>query len=190
MRMSKWSYHADFIVYPVLIVAIGARSLWQTNSAAEAVWLLAAAAGWLAWSALEYIIHRWVLHRTPPFRGLHAQHHLHPSALIGTPTWLSATLFAGLWVAVAHTASGTAAGGLTTGLMSGYLVYTLIHDAVHHRAARPGSWLYRAKIRHALHHRLGADCNFGVSSGVWDTVLGTSVSACVTRHAANARAPR
>jgi sterol desaturase/sphingolipid hydroxylase (fatty acid hydroxylase superfamily) len=174
MRMSKCSYYADFIVYPLLIVAIAARSLWKTDLAAETVWLLAAASGWLAWPAIEYVAHRWVLHRAPPFRELHALHHAHPGALIGTPTWLSATLFAALWVAVAHTASSTAAGGVTAGLMSGYLVYTLIHDAVHHRAAQPGSWLYRAKVRHALHHRPGADCNYGVSSAVWDTIFGTA----------------
>lgn len=174
MGMTKWSYRADFIVYPVLIFAIGSRSLRDASLSSDRVWLIAAVAGGLSWTAIEYLLHRWVLHCIPPFRELHAQHHAHPGALIGTPTWLSATLFLGLWVAITHTVSRSVAGGLATGLMTGYLVYTLIHDAVHHRAARPGSWLHRAKLRHALHHRPGADGNYGVSSGVWDKIFGTS----------------
>jgi sterol desaturase/sphingolipid hydroxylase (fatty acid hydroxylase superfamily) len=174
MRLSKWGYQADFIVYPVLIAGVALRSLWSAPPPRGAAWLAAAALGLLAWTLLEYTLHRWVLHGVPPFRQLHAQHHEHQGALIGTPTWVSAPLFLGLWAAIAHAAGDATAGGAAAGLMTGYLIYAFIHDAVHHRAARPGSWLFRAKTRHALHHRPGAHCNFGVSSGAWDAVLRTA----------------
>ena len=83
-------------------------------------------------------------------------------------------LFLALWAGLALEASTFVAGGLTTGLMIGYLAYAAVHDAVHHRRARPGSWLYHAKLRHARHHRAEASSEFGVSSGVWDAVLRTT----------------
>ena len=180
MHLSKWAYRADFVVYPALIAAAGLHAFWHATLLAGEYGLAAVCAGVLAWTALEYALHRWVLHRVPPFRKLHALHHQHPGALIGTPTWLSASLFIGLWAAVAHVISASMAGGLAAGLMTGYLVYVFVHDAVHHRAARPGSWLYRAKVRHALHHRPGVNCNFGVSSGRWDAIFGTSCALTLT----------
>jgi len=174
MRLSNWGYQADFFVYPVLIAVCATVTLWQAPLRAVEPSLAALGAGLIAWTALEYALHRWLLHRVPPFSRLHALHHAHPSALIGTPTWLSAPLFLALWAALALEASTFVAGGIATGLMIGYLAYAAVHDAVHHRRARPGSWLYHAKLRHARHHRAEADSEFGVSSGIWDAVLRTT----------------
>ncbi len=174
MRLSNWGYQADFFVYPVLIAVCATVTLWHAPLRAVEPSLAALGAGLIAWTALEYALHRWLLHRVPPFSRLHALHHAHPSALIGTPTWLSAPLFLALWAALALEASTFVAGGLATGLMIGYLAYAAVHDAVHHRRARPGSWLYHAKLRHARHHRAEADSEFGVSSGIWDAVLRTT----------------
>ena len=172
MRLSKWGYHADFVVYPVLIGYLALRSLWHATPQAEETWLAATAAGLLGWTALEYAIHRWLLHHVPPFRRLHALHHERPAALIGTPTWLSALLFLLLWEVAVHEFPIAAVDGIGVGMMAGYLAYAFVHDAVHHRRARPGSWLYYAKLRHARHHRPLATGDFGVSTGVWDWALG------------------
>ncbi len=174
MRLSNWGYHADFFIYPALIVACATVTLWHAPLQAVEPSLAAVGAGLIAWTALEYALHRWLLHRVPPFSRLHALHHAHPAALIGTPTWLSAPLFLALWAALALETSAFVAGGLVTGLMIGYLAYAAVHDAVHHRRARPGSWLYHAKLRHARHHRAEASSEFGVSSGIWDAVLHTT----------------
>ena len=173
MRLSSWGYHADFFVYPALIAASASWALWHQPAHATGHWFEAVGLGLLAWTAIEYVLHRWVLHRVPPFNRLHGMHHAHPGALIGTPTWLSTSLFLTLWAALGHEASAPVAGGLATGLMTGYLAYALVHDAVHHRRARPRSWLYRAKLRHARHHRTGSNSDFGVSTGFWDGVLRT-----------------
>lgn len=174
MRLSDWGYRADFYVYPVLIVACATVTLWHAPLRALGPAIAAAGMGLIAWTALEYLLHRWLLHRVPPFNRLHALHHANPSALIGTPTWLSAPLFLALWAALTLEATALVAGGLTTGLMIGYLAYAAVHDAVHHRRARPGSWLHHAKLRHARHHRVEASSEFGVSSGLWDAILRTS----------------
>lgn len=170
MRLSTWGYRADFFVYPALIVACATVTLWHAPQRAVEASIAAGGVGLITWTALEYALHRWLLHRVPPFSRLHALHHAHPAVMIGTPTWLSAPLFLALWAALAAESPHAVAGGLSAGLMLGYLAYTALHDALHHRQARPGSWLHRAKLRHARHHRAGARTNFGVSTGLWDRI--------------------
>lgn len=173
MQMNRWSYRADFVVYPLLIAAALALALRHPRPGPSLSCLVALAAGWLAWTAIEYTLHRWVLHRLPPFRRWHEAHHASPTAYIGTPTWLSGALFVAAWAALAAALPRATAAGLAAGSMIGYLVYAAIHDAVHHRRAAGGSWLHRAKLRHALHHRAGVHGPYGVSTLAWDHVFGT-----------------
>jgi sterol desaturase/sphingolipid hydroxylase (fatty acid hydroxylase superfamily) len=123
---------------------------------------------------MEYVAHRFVLHRVPPFTRLHARHHAAPTALIGTPTWASVAILAiGVFLPLWWEAGVNLASGFSAGLILGYLWYVSVHHAVHRWRARQGSYLYRAKLRHAMHHRARPSCNFGVTSGLWDFVLGS-----------------
>lgn len=176
MQLNRWSYRADYAVLPLLVAAVGLVSLQQASAWQVEEWIASALGGFVGWTLLEYGLHRWLLHRLPPFRRLHEAHHARPCELIGTPTWLSAPLFAVTWAVLAHELRQSAAGGIAAGLMLGYLAYCLLHDAVHHRRASPGSWLARAKRRHARHHRRGARSDFGVTTGVWDRVFGSSTA--------------
>ncbi len=180
MRLSKWNYYADFAVYPPLIAMTAVRALWHASLAVAGIALGAIALGLAAWSVLEYVLHRWVLHRIEPLRGLHELHHAHPAELIGTPAWFSAALFLMAWRGLAHWEPAFFAAALAAGLMAGYLVYTAVHAAVHHLRVRPGSWLHRAKLRHARHHQ-DERCNFAVSCDLWDRLLGTERMTNVTR---------
>jgi sterol desaturase/sphingolipid hydroxylase (fatty acid hydroxylase superfamily) len=49
------------------------------------------------WTLLEYLLHRFVLHRIPTFARMHAVHHASPRAFVGTPTWVSLLT---LWIAI------------------------------------------------------------------------------------------
>ncbi len=173
VHLSKLGYYADFYVYPVLILALSVRSIWHGSQVDATHWIASVIVGISAWTALEYVLHRWVLHGMTAFASLHALHHERPIALIGTPTWLSATLFMVLVVVLAQFASAPIADGFVGGLMTGYLAYVLVHDAVHHRRAPPGTWLHRAKVRHSRHHRFASTSAFGVSTELWDWILGT-----------------
>jgi len=174
MQLSKWGFQADFVVYPLLILTVTLKGLWHTATPGAEHWLAAAFAGVLGWTLVEYAMHRWVLHRLQPFKRLHAMHHARPTALIGTPTWLSATLFAALWAVLGREVSVPTAAGLVAGLMTGYLAYVSLHFALHHRRTSPGSWLRRTKLRHARHHRPGSATDYGVSTGFWDRLFGTA----------------
>jgi sterol desaturase/sphingolipid hydroxylase (fatty acid hydroxylase superfamily) len=184
MRLSKWSYVADFVVYPLLLVAAAGLSLRHASMWQAEQWFALAAVGVVAWTAIEYALHRWLLHHVPPFKRLHAAHHARPAALIGTPTWVSAPLFLGAWALFAHEWPRPLGGGFAAGLMFGYLAYAIVHDAVHHRRAAPGTWLHGAKLRHARHHRVGAAGDFGVSTDLWDRLFG---SASAPHHPASTR---
>jgi sterol desaturase/sphingolipid hydroxylase (fatty acid hydroxylase superfamily) len=146
--------------------------LGNASAVARIDWALALLAGIAVFSLLEYVAHRFVLHRVPPFRRLHAQHHAAPTALIGTPTWLSVAILAvGVFLPLWWGAGINLASGFSAGLILGYLWYVSMHHAVHRWRARQGSYLYRAKLRHAVHHRAEPWCNFGVTTGLWDFLL-------------------
>ena len=66
----------------------------------------------------------------------------------------------------------TPAAAAFTGFAAGYLAYDTIHFATHHASTR--SILAREwKRRHFRHHYADSTCDFGVSSPLWDIVLGT-----------------
>jgi sterol desaturase/sphingolipid hydroxylase (fatty acid hydroxylase superfamily) len=175
MRLSKAGYYADFVVYPLLLLPLGGVLFWSGTRRQEMLWAAACVAGAAGFSLIEYLMHRFVLHRVAPFRGLHEMHHDSPTALVGTPTWLSAALIGGgvllpLW----WQAGPEIASGLSFGLIVGYLWYVSLHHAVHRWPARAGSYLHRAKRRHALHHHARLPCNFGVTTGCWDRLFGSA----------------
>lgn len=186
LEHGKLAYRADFVLYGSAMVLLGAALLGAAPPG-HGWWLAAcSAAGLAAWSGIEYGLHRFVLHGPMPFRRWHALHHTRPTALIGTPTLLTATLFlllaflpalvlSDLWTACA----------LTLGLLAGYLVYGITHHALHHwRGDR--AWLRSLKRWHAMHHRAAQPCCYGVTSPFWDHVFGTAPTPRDVRHRTDA----
>jgi len=174
LEHSRAAYRADFALHAAAMVLLAALLAWD---APQARWLQALAlvlAGLASWTAIEYALHRFVLHGLPPFRRWHAAHHARPTALIYAPTILVAALLAalvflptlalgGLWRACA----------LTLGVQAGYLAYAVTHHATHHWQA-DNAWLRRRKRWHALHHRPAASpACYGVTTGFWDQVFGS-----------------
>jgi cyclopropane-fatty-acyl-phospholipid synthase len=175
LEHGRWAYRADFAFYGMTVAALAAivvaTAPWSQGPGV-AVWPVA---GLLGWTLVEYLLHRFVLHGLQPFRRWHAAHHDQPTALICTPTWLSAALIGllvflpALWLAGLWRASA-----LTWGLLIGYLAYAVTHHATHHWRAG-NAWTRQRKRWHAAHHR-HADAStvcFGVTSGFWDRVLGS-----------------
>jgi sterol desaturase/sphingolipid hydroxylase (fatty acid hydroxylase superfamily) len=138
--------------------------------------------GWLAWTLLEYLLHRYLFHMgatTPDekFRAfmVHGYHHEFPNdkmRLVAPPlmSWPLAVavglgyylLFGGLWSTV------------FAGTTAGYIAYDWIHYYTHHfKPSNPiGKWL---KSYHLLHHfdENHGHKRYGVSSPLWDFVFGT-----------------
>ncbi|MET0518416.1 MAG: sterol desaturase family protein [Burkholderiaceae bacterium] len=159
-------------------MSILVMALWLVSSACAH--LLASSGlvllGLLAWSWLEYALHRFVLHGLPPFAAWHQLHHQRPRALICAPTLFSGGLIGLLVFAPALLLSGLwQACALTLGVLLGYLAYSWIHHLAHHGHV-DARWLRRRQHWHALHHRRAAAeqrACYGVSTAFWDHVFGT-----------------
>lgn len=191
LEHSPAAYRADFAFYGLTSVALAFVLLRFSPSGMGGVLLLWVLAGSAAWTLIEYVLHRFVLHGLPPFSRWHAEHHSRPTALIASPTLFSAALFATLAVLPGWYLLGAwPACALTLGLTTGYLAYGLTHHATHHPPPwlrGRSAWLLRRRRWHALHHGAAASGsaskqgNFGVISGFWDSVFRTR-GACVTER--------
>lgn len=170
---STTTYRADFVFYGGAVLGLGGWLALRAPSGTGLELAALAAAGLLAWSALEYTLHRFVLHGLQPFKRWHLEHHRRPTALICAPTVLSASLIGALvWLPAVWLMGAWHGSALTLGVLIGYLGYALTHHALHHGLAQ-SPWLQRRKYWHAKHHHLLQPCCFGVTSGFWDGVLRT-----------------
>lgn len=176
MQLNRWNYYSDFIVYPALVLALACLALYVTPVAEWWRRALEFSAGIVVWTFAEYILHRFVLHRVPWARDMHEAHHRDQHALIGTSTFVSAPIYLALILPPLWLIGGPASAcALTAGFLAGYLWYVSVHHLVHHRPARRGSAFFALKRRHALHHHIAPEGNFGVTSGFWDRILGTEI---------------
>lgn len=179
LEHSKAAYRADVALYGAAAAVLAAFLLLVAPQGQRLENLSFVGLGLLGWTAIEYLLHRFVLHGLKPFSGWHAQHHQRPRALICTPTVLSAALIAMLvFVPALMLGNGWRAGALTLGVLVGYLVYTVTHHATHHWRA-DHRWLLERKRWHALHHHAEPPVCYGVTSGFWDHVFGSTP--CKTR---------
>jgi sterol desaturase/sphingolipid hydroxylase (fatty acid hydroxylase superfamily) len=132
--------------------------------------------GLAAWTLLEYLVHRFAFHWHPTGQRLHQRHHDQPGNLEAERSSLSTPLLALPIGFVLIVSAGVKAGSAVfAGLLLGYLTFIALHHVVHRCQIDSNSWLYSAKMRHLIHHRL-ENCNFGVTTGFWDIVFGTSAS--------------
>ncbi len=184
MRPSKLTYYADFVVYPAVIVGLAAVGVTHATSAvrtewlALTEWLAVAAAGFVIWTLMEYILHRAVLHKKTYFAPMHGEHHAAPLSYIGTPAWVSVSvLTAAFLLPVWFWVGFEIADGLTVGVMTGYWWYGLVHHIVHHHSSTPSpSYFNGLRAWHMRHHYSPKSGNFGVTTPLWDHVFGTAIS--------------
>ncbi|MDY0749032.1 sterol desaturase family protein [Paucibacter sp. R3-3] len=174
LEHSKAAYWADFAIYAL---AIGGTAISLPMLGPRAQWMQmagSAALGLAAWPLIEYLVHRFILHGMEPFRTWHLHHHDRPTALISSPTALSATLIAVLVFApAAATTTFWRASALTLGVVIGYFGYAVCHHSTHHWRSR-GEWLKERKRWHAIHHRASNGLCYGVTFTLWDRVFGTA----------------
>jgi cyclopropane-fatty-acyl-phospholipid synthase len=190
------AYRADFALYGLVSVTMAlAMVFFSPPGSAPTLWFWVVG-GALAWTLVEYLLHRFVLHGLPPFNAWHAKHHHRPGALIGSPTVLSVSLFLVFVALPAWLLIGEwPACALGFGLVTGYLGYGLTHHATHHvvfPALMRSDWLARRRRWHALHHVSSRRADaadpgqkkggpYGVSCSFWDRVFGTSNAAPLAR---------
>ena len=138
-------------------------------------------AGMFFWTFFEYLVHRYIFHwvsenrlATRAIYMMHGNHHEFPrdkerlfmppvpSIIVSSVVFLSMYMFIGANAFV-----------FFPGFLLGYLLYGSIHYAIH-AWNPPFKWMKTLWRNHHLHHYKSDEKGFGVSSGFWDRVFGTS----------------
>ena len=180
-HINRVELYKPFAFYCVVLAALNYAAIASgVESAALAV--AAFVGGLLSWGAIEYSIHRWVLHREPPREGAglpgnrtHLAHHADPTALdrlnvqLGESLPVCAAYFLLAWALTSDWRAAVFAYG---GLMLGYFFYEYLDYQAHHGAAR-GRLVRYFRRYHLLHHHYDARVRFGVTSPLFDLLLGT-----------------
>ena len=174
LEHSKTAYRADFALYCTMVLTLAAFLVMYGPREQRADIASFVLAGLVSWPAIEYTLHRFVLHGVQPFRRWHEEHHRRPKALIFTPTILSASLITVLVFLPALLATDLwRASALSLGVLTGYLAYTITHHAVHHWHF-DNTWLKKRKRWHALHHHcIDQPGYYGVTSVFLDHMFGS-----------------
>jgi len=172
LRLSRTraNYWAEFALDTTLGVTFLLQGLrYHDRSWSEPLLVLA---GLFVFSYIEYFFHRWLFHG--PVRLLaegHAAHHRNPLGYDALPFFLPSLLLFGLiapWLVLLPLGDALL---ISCGIAFGYIAYGAGHFAIHRLRMRHPV-LRRWAGYHHIHH-YHPDRNFGVTSPLWDSLLGT-----------------
>ena len=139
--------------------------------------------GWFLFTFVEYMAHRHVFHMETDTEvkkniqyTFHGNHHDYPKdkSRLAMPPIVSLFL-ASFFFFVFKLIFGSAVFGILSGFLFGYAIYLFVHYAVH-AYAPPKNFLKILWIHHSIHHYKHDDKAYGVSSPLWDWILGTMPS--------------
>jgi len=178
--MSKVHWSAPPIVFAPLILGFIALSLLLDGLSALGTleWF---ALGLIVWTPTEYVLHRWIFHFQPSsawgqrlhfiFHGVHHDYPNDARRLVMPPSASLpiAAAFYGLFRWLLPRADLDA---FFAGFLAGYLIYDLMHYALHHATFR-AEWLKALKRHHMQHHFVDSTHGYGVSTPLWDLILGS-----------------
>jgi sterol desaturase/sphingolipid hydroxylase (fatty acid hydroxylase superfamily) len=148
------------IYFGELVLAIAvATALLVTSTLKSSTSAILFCCGLMAWTLLEYITHRFVLHAIAPVE--HGIHHARPQDAINKIFWQIWLAFGVLYL--------MAADAILAGVLVAYAWYLFVHYCAHHNPAI----LPAAVLKHHREHHRFANRNYGVTTKLWDRVFGT-----------------
>lgn len=167
-----------YLVMGPIALAFIVTAQWDSPLRAVALLLIGA----LAWSLVEYAMHRWLFHadaRSEAARVVlllvHGHHHVWPDdtwRIAATPIQfgsLSLLLLFVFSLSLSHTDADFA----FAGAMLAYLAYEAAHFYAHHGRARSGL-LGALRRHHMKHHHDDPRSRWGIGSPLWDLVFRTT----------------
>ena len=159
--------------------------------------LLLFGVGWLYWTLLEYVLHRWVFHldhwwgawprallgaRNVAHFLFHGIHHKYPSdrSRVITPLVMTGGIALPVYLTLLMVFPRWVADPFVAGAFAGYLFYDYTHYAYHVNPVPKwlsnSLWFRFMKRRHNAHHFKDEHAGFGVSVGFTDTLFGTQAT--------------
>lgn len=176
MSATRFNYWLEFAFTGSLAIALLATGVNLHRGS----WFAAFAtvvSGLAAFSFIEYLFHRWIFHGPDSmYRRGHDAHHRDPHGYDALPFFLPSAILVGLTLLFALAMPGSHACLLGGAIAFGYVGYGLTHFAIHATRFRQ-PWLRRWAASHHIHHH-HADANFGVTTPLWDHLLGTRYKRC------------
>ncbi len=129
-------------------------------------------AGIFLWTFVEYFVHGVLSHRRRGFPArAHASHHRNPGGVFTSPrAWIPPAL--AVFVLFTLALGLARALPLWTGLITGFALYELFHWHIHFRTPRT-RWGRRLRAHHLAHHYVNPRAYFGVTTRLWDRLLGS-----------------
>lgn len=143
-------------------------------------------AGWILgglaiWTVTEYVMHRWIFHTELPGKIgkrihfiFHGVHHDYPndSWRLVLPPAVSLPLATGFYFLFRNLVPHDGFFPFFAGFLAGYLFYDMLHYAIHHAPMKGKIWM-ALKTHHLKHHFKDPDAGYGVSSPLWDVIVGS-----------------
>lgn len=171
LSTSRFNLRAGLTCDGLVSVSLIVAALWYGQMRA-AMAALTVIAGLTAFTFIEYAAHRWLFHgHTGPFEAGHDNHHLHPLGYDALPFFLPPACMcalAGIFALAIPTGYALLLAGV---IAAGYAAYGLAHVVIHVRRFK-SPLMRRWAGFHNIHH-FHPDTNFGVTTGLWDVLLGT-----------------
>lgn len=137
--------------------------------------------GILIWTLTEYLLHRFVFHFIPKsaigkklhfvFHGVHHDYPNDPLRLVMPPA-VSLPLASFFYLVFLYLLGEVIIYPFFAGFLTGYLFYDITHYAVHHSSMK-NKFFLSLKKHHMRHHYQNPNLGYGVSSLMWDKLIGT-----------------
>ncbi|MFA6219023.1 MAG: sterol desaturase family protein [Erythrobacter sp.] len=179
-RLTVVSAPAFIALWAILLPAIAVAGASYPATPWIPVFIVA---GLIAWTATEYMLHRFVFHFEPDSQRLqrvifiiHGNHHADPKDPLRNlmPPIISLPVGGVIWV-LSFRVFGPVGTWFFLGFMTGYVGYDLVHYACHQWPMR-GRLARALKTHHMHHHHHRARGNYAITGMVWDRILSTRIS--------------
>ena len=165
-RFNYWFGMLVDMVLGITFLALG------TRHASPLVGIICVVAGMFSWSFLEYVFHRWLFHSgIPTLTESHDRHHDHPTGTDAVPFFIPPLVALGLFTLLSLLLTRSNALLFVGGAGFFYMLYGQSHHIIHHTRFRH-PMLRRWAAHHHIHHH-HQHTNFGVTTPLWDYLLGT-----------------
>ena len=164
-----------------LVISIG-MAVYAFYAVSIASWfgLLLIPAGVLAFTLVEYLMHRYLYHSGENYKDeknwqykVHGIHHVFPrnKDILAMPIPM-ALILAAIFFFLYYALMGDLVYYFFPGFLTGYAGYLFVHFKVH-TSPPPQNIFGYLWTHHHFHHYLYEDKAFGVSTPLWDHIFGT-----------------
>lgn len=178
---SKVHFSLPIFIYVPVILYFLYHSIWTFHLNTLTI-IFFFFQGVIIWSITEYALHRFIFHYNPTSEMgkklhfiFHGVHHDFPndSKRLVMPPSVSVPLALFFFYLFEYIFGRMLVSPFFVGFITGYLFYDLTHYAIHHYNMHNKFWI-AIKNHHMRHHYMDSTKGFGVSSPVWDSLIGTN----------------